>query len=201
MPAPLNGAANKSLRRHLPAQWRCEQELTETHACSMALRTRAYGDTCLLHGAANKSLRRHMPAPWRCEQELTETPARSIAPRTRAYRDACPLNSARNHSLRRRPPAQWRRAQGLLGPVEGPPRRIPHPSVPAPVVGGRSGRGSDAPGETMTPPPFPQQGAWGAAPAGGTASPPVLENVGGRSGRDSGAGQDKNLRPGGARLL
>ncbi len=35
----------------------------------------------------------------------------------------------------------------------------------------------------------PSRSAGGAAPAGGTASPPVPKNVGGRCGRDSGAGQ------------
>ena len=45
------------------------------------------------------------------------------------------------------------------------------------------------------PPPSPKRGAGGAAPAGGTASPPVSKNVGGRSGRDGGAGQAKTIRP------
>ena len=37
--------------------------------------------------------------------------------------------------------------------------------------------------------PAPQQGAGGAAPAGGQGCPPVPQNVGGRSGRDSGVRQ------------
>ncbi len=40
-------------------------------------------------------------------------------------------------------------------------------------------------------PPSPKRGAGGAAPAGGTACPPVPKNVGGWSGRDSSAGQDR----------
>ena len=41
------------------------------------------------------------------------------------------------------------------------------------------------------------QGAGGAAPAGGTACPPVPKNVGGWSGRDSGAGQARPSEEGG----
>ncbi len=53
-------------------------------------------------------------------------------------------------------------------------------------------------GKTPTP-PFPKQGAGGAASAGGTASPPVSKNVGGRCGRDSGAGQARPSAEGGRR--
>ena len=86
----------------------------------------------------------------------------------------------------------------------------------------------NAPGGKTPPPPFPKQGAGGCAPTGGTAcppqfrakvspvsqrrvqgtqcsagrcrgSPPVLENVGGWSGRDSGAGQARPSSEGGRR--
>ena len=47
-------------------------------------------------------------------------------------------------------------------------------------------------------PPSPKRGAEGAAPAGGTACPPVPKNVGGWSGRDSGAGQARPSAEGGS---
>ena len=110
---PLNAAANTSLRRGSPAQWRCEYELTETPTRSMVLRIRAYGEARPLNAAANTSLRRGSPAQWRCEYELTETPTRSMALRIRAYGDAHLLNDAEHRSC-------W-------GRLKAHPRRIPHP--------------------------------------------------------------------------
>ena len=48
--------------------------------------------------------------------------------------------------------------------------------------------GPDAP-KRKTPSPFPKRGAGGAAPAGGTACPPVSKNVGGWARWDNGARQ------------
>ena len=124
---PLNGAANKCLRRCPPAQWCCEYELTKTLARSMPLRIRAYGEAHPLNGAANTSLRRRPPAQWRCEYELTETPTCSMAPRIRAYGDAHLLNGAANKSLQRCLPAQCGEHRGCWDRLKAHPRRIPNP--------------------------------------------------------------------------
>ena len=97
-------------------------------------------------------------------------------------------------NLRRRPTAQRRREQaltetpacsmapstGAAGSAEGPPPA--NPPIPPLVLGGRLGSARMRQGEKATPPPSPKRGAGGAAPAGGTACPPVLENVGGWAG-------------------
>ena len=68
----------------------------------------------------------------------------------------------------------------------------PSQSLPRVLVGNRAIVPlRDAAGSGCALPLSLKQGAGGAAPAGGTASPPVPKNVGGRCGRDSGAGHHK----------
>ena len=67
---------------------------------------------------------------------------------------------------------------------------------PCPRVRGQVRKRLDAPRRESDAPFVPQAGCRGRSPSRGyRGCPPVLENVGGRSGRDSGAGQDKTIRP------
>ena len=86
-----------------------------------------------------------------------------------------------------------------LPPILLAPSRPPPPSVPPRTQGNLCPfpctQGKARKGFSLS--LVPQRGAGGAASAGGTACPPVPQNVGGRSGRDSGAGQARPSPQGG----
>ncbi len=113
----------------------------------------------------------------------------------RQIRDASPPHPRRLRICTPRDPAHGRNKHTIKGhafPSGGLSR-------PCPQVQGQVRKRLDAPGEQATLPSFPKRGAGGAAPAGGTACPPVSKNVGGWSGRDSGAGQARPLAEEGRR--
>ena len=168
--------------------------------------------SCPTCGAQGRSPRRG----WLCPCPRTRGKVRKGV-RTRTVRKRHPSRPTPSRVQGPQPPPGIQRESPCFQNVGGWARwdngarhHEPSPLIPALDYGGQVRKHPNAEVSKRCPLPSPKQGAGGAAPAGGTACPPVSKNVGGWAGGTTahakpdpalmeGARQDKTPVPVGGR--